>query len=153
MQVREVMERDLEHIMALYAQLHPDDPTVTDGRGVDVLATITAADGLFLFVGELDEAIVATCYLNVIPNLSRNASPYGIIENVITEQTMRKRGLGKKMIAHALNEAFNRGCYKVMLQTGSNRTSTHQFYRSCGFVGDDKHAYIARPPNRADADV
>ena len=47
----------------------------------------------------------------------------------------------------APNAAWAAGCYKVMLQTGSTRESTHAFYRACGFSGTDKHAYVAWCPD------
>jgi GNAT superfamily N-acetyltransferase len=70
--------------------------------------------------------------------MTRNVSPYCIIENVVTEQELRNQGLGKAIIKHALDFAWKQGCYKVMLQTGSKRESTHNFYKSCGFRADDK---------------
>jgi GNAT superfamily N-acetyltransferase len=92
--------------------------------------------------------VQSTCYLNLIPNISRGASPYGIIENVVTEETLRGQGFGKAIIGHALRFAWDRRCYKVMLQTGSKRHSTHNFYKACGFSGDDKFGFVARPPHR-----
>jgi hypothetical protein len=44
-----------------------------------------------------------------------------------------------------LQTAWDRGCYKAMLMTGSHRPSTHGFYRACGFRADDKTGYVARP--------
>ena len=78
--------------------------------------------------------------------MTRNVSPYCVIENVVTEQALRNQGYGKAIIKHALEFAWSHGCYKVMLQTGSRRESTHNFYKSCGFSADDKFAFVARPP-------
>jgi GNAT superfamily N-acetyltransferase len=49
------------------------------------------------------------------------------------------------IIRHALQYAWDNGCYKVMLQTGSKRVSTHNFYKSYGFDCEEKFGYIARP--------
>jgi len=57
----------------------------------------------------------------------------------------RGAGLGKRVIAGTLSAAWDAGCYKVMLSTGSRNPATHGFYRACGFSGDDKTAYVARP--------
>ncbi len=140
------MADDFPRLMALYRQLHPADKVLTDGSDRTAFDEILAANHLFLFGLEgLEGVINATCYLNLIPNITRNASPYGIIENVVTEQNCRNQGLGKQIIEHALNFAWRRGCYKVMLQTGSKREATHNFYKSCGFSANDKTAFIARP--------
>lgn len=145
MNIREAELKDFEGVKRLYAQLNPDDPVVSDGRDVLAFEAIVRADHLFLFVGVIDEKIVATCYFNLIPNMTRNASPYGIIENVVTEQELRNQGYGKAIIRHAFDVAWAKGCYKVMLQTGSRRESTHNFYKSCGFSADDKFAFVAHP--------
>jgi GNAT superfamily N-acetyltransferase len=145
MMIREAELKDFDGIKRLYAQLNPDDPVVSDGRDASVFQTIVSADHLHLFVGEIDKRLVATCYLNFIPNMTRNVSPYCIIENVVTERELRNRGYGKAIVGHALKFAWSLGCYKVMLQTGSRRESTHNFYKSCGFSADDKFAFVARP--------
>jgi GNAT superfamily N-acetyltransferase len=149
--IREAKPGDFDRVMELYAQLHPDDPVVEDGSDRRVYDEILADRNLHLFVLEDDDGTVnATCYLNVVPNITRRASPYGIIENVVTEAGLRNQGLGKRIIGHALQFAWDRGCYKVMLQTGSRRESTHNFYKACGFKADDKFAFVARPPAARD---
>lgn len=145
MLIREATVGDIKNIRRLYAQLNPDDPEVTDGRDLATLATIENSKWLLLFVGLIHDRIVATCYLNVIPNLSRDASPYGLIENVVVDLEFRNEGYGKEIMRHALDRAWKLGCYKVMLQTGSKRESTHKFYESCGFSADDKLAFVAYP--------
>ena len=118
---------------------------VADGRDVPVFQAIVNSDHLHLFVGEIDQRLVATCYLNFIPNMTRNVSPYCVIENVVTDQDS-KSGLGQGYHqACPFDFAWSQGCYKVMLQTGSRRESTHNFYTSCGFRADDKFAFVARP--------
>ena len=116
-----------------------------DGAGV--FEEIVRAPGLRIFVLEEDGVIVATTYLNVIPNLTRSASPYAVIENVVVDESRRGTGLGKEIMAATLGAAWDAGCYKAMLMTGSRRPSTLAFYRACGFSPDAKSAFLARPPS------
>ena len=69
------------------------------------------------------------------------------IENVVTDEARRGQGFGKQVLQAAIEAAWEAGCYKVMLMTGSNEDSTHAFYARCGFSGDDKHAYVAWRPD------
>jgi GNAT superfamily N-acetyltransferase len=147
--VRGAKARDLPALLALYRQLNPDDPAGEPASCRAVFDEIIASPHFELVVAESAGAVVATCYLNVIPNLSRGASPYAVLENVVTDQALRGRGIGKTLVGHALRRAWARGCYKVMLQTGSRWESTHGFYRACGFSPDDKFAFVARPPHAA----
>lgn len=142
---REARSDDLEGIRRLYRQLHPADPELQDGSDAVAFEQILGCAGLHLFVLELDGVVVATTYLNVIPNMTRSASPYAVIENVVVEQSLRGTGLGRQIMASTLQAAWAAGCYKAMLMTGSRTPATHAFYRACGFSPDAKTAYLARP--------
>jgi GNAT superfamily N-acetyltransferase len=142
---REAAPSDFPAIAGLYRQLHPGDPVVDDGSDREVFDQILATPNLSLFVLEEGGSVVATTYLNVIPNMTRSVSPYAVIENVVVDERLRGTGLGKQIMAATLDAAWQAGCYKVMLQTGSRRPATHAFYRACGFSADEKTAYLARP--------
>ncbi|QNE21479.1 GNAT family N-acetyltransferase [Kribbella qitaiheensis] len=142
---REARLEDFDDIVRLYRQLHPGDPVLLDGSDAAAFEQILATPGLRIFLLEEDGAAVATTYLNVIPNLTRSASPYAVIENVVVEKSRRGTGLGKQAMAGTLAAAWDAGCYKAMLMTGSRTPATHAFYRACGFSADAKTAYLARP--------
>ena len=143
--IREATSDDFDAVVRLYRQLHPEDPVLTDGSDRRVFDQILATPGLTLFVLEHDRRIVATTYLNVIPNITRRALPYAVIENVVVDEQQRGTGLGKKIMAATLNAAWVAGCYKALLQTGSKNPATHAYYRACGFSSDEKTGYVARP--------
>lgn len=144
MQVRKAQRADLPRLLELYRQLQPADPPLTQEGADSAFAEILRQPWLSLFVLEEHGQIQSTCYLNVIPNITRSARPYAVIENVVTDKVSRGKGYGKRIMAHAIEQAWAAGCYKIMLQTGSSSESTHAFYRACGFSGGEKHAYIVR---------
>jgi GNAT superfamily N-acetyltransferase len=143
--IREAGPEDLAPIRRLYEQLHPKDPQLDGARADEIFTTILGTPGLHLYVLEDEGAVVATTYLNLIPNLTRGGSPYAVIENVVVDAERRGSGLGKELMAGTLQAAWDAGCYKVMLMTGSQTPATHAFYRRCGFDPDEKQAYIHRP--------
>lgn len=149
MRIREASANDFAAILGLYRQLQPADPILTDGRDRVVFGEILRAENLKLFVLVEQGRIASTCYLNIIPNITRSASSYAIIENVVTDETCRGNGYGRTIVGHATDVAWAAGCYKVMLQTGSRSEAIHAFYRSCGFSGDDKQAYVAWRPSES----
>ncbi|TCC47707.1 GNAT family N-acetyltransferase [Kribbella capetownensis] len=140
---READAGDFDAVMRLYRQLHPRDSL--GGREPEVFAEILRTPGLRLFVLEVDGVVVATTYFNLIPNLTRGGAPYAVVENVVVDADRRGTGLGKQIMAHTLQAAWDAGCYKVMLMTGSRTHATHQFYKACGFDPGEKTAYISRP--------
>src|SRR5437868_5701087 len=110
---REARLGDFEQIIRLYRQLQPHDPVLHDGSDAAVFQQILDSSALHLFVLELDGAIAATAYLNVIPNITRAASPYAVIENVVVDRARRGAGLGKQIMAGTLEAAWKAGCYKA----------------------------------------
>lgn len=144
--IREARADDFLAVMGLYRQLNPDDPVVGDGSDRTTFEKIIADPSLYLLVVEIDGEVVATTYLNVVPNLSRSVAPYAVVENVVVESALRGNGVGKQIMAATLQVAWDAGCYKAMLMTGSKRPSTLGFYRACGFDQEAKTAFLARPP-------
>lgn len=144
--IRSAVIDDFEAISRLYAQLNIDDPSVIGPHYVRVFEQILEREGLDILVVEIDGEILGAAYLNLIPNLSRGGRPYAVVENVVIAAHRRGEGLGRLLMDVTLQRAWEAGCYKAMLQTGSKTPRTHAFYRACGFADDVKTAYLARPP-------
>jgi GNAT superfamily N-acetyltransferase len=128
--------------MTLYRQLQPDDPMVEELKRKPVFESIIEFESNSLIIAEINNSVVSSCYLNIIPNLTRNLRPYAVIENVITDQNYRNRGIGKAIMQYAINKSWEAGCYKVMLMTGRKEESTLAFYKSCGLESGLKTAFI-----------
>jgi GNAT superfamily N-acetyltransferase len=80
--------------------------------------------------------------LVVIKNLTRGASPYALIEGVVTHPDYRNRGIGTRLLRLAQEMAREIGCYKVMLLTG--RENAIPFYEKAGFSRGSKTGFIMR---------
>ena len=78
----------------------------------------------------------------IIKNLSRGASPYALIENVVTHPEYRNRGIGTRLLKRAKEMARENGCYKIMLLTG--RRDAIPFYEKAGFNRSSKTGFIIR---------
>ena len=146
LEFRTAASGDFPELMRLYRQLQPNDPVLSDGSDLRVFEQILNTPWLHLFVLADGDRLRATCYLNLIPNITRSARPYAIIENVVTDESHRQQGLGRLLMSQTLDFAWQQGCYKALLQTGSKTPGTHAFYRACGFSDTDKTGYVARPP-------
>ena len=147
LRVRSIREEELVQLLALYEQLHPNDPPLPVDEYVEALwGQIVGDPRLYYVVGELDGKLVSSCTLTVIPNLTRGARPYGLIENMVTHQEYRGRGFGTRLLRHALQVAWDRDCYKVMLLTGRKDEKVFRFYEGAGFQRGIKTGFIAYPP-------
>jgi GNAT superfamily N-acetyltransferase len=144
--IRNAEPQDFDPVMRLYRELQPKDPVLTNGNDRRAFTAILETPGLHLLVYDTGTELAGTSYLNIIPNISRAAAPYAVVENVVTLEKRRQQGIGYNLMQHTLGLAWEQGCYKVMLQTGSTRASTHRFYKRCGFRTDQKTGFVARPP-------
>jgi len=145
MRIRTAASTDLDPLLQLYKHLNPDDEAVSLVKAQEVIATIESSPFLNILIGEVGEDVVTSCFLKIIPNLTRGCSEYAIIENVVTHKDHRRQGYGKQIIAEALSSAWQSGCYKVMLLTGSENAVP--FYLACGFNRDEKLGLVARRPS------
>jgi len=147
--IRTADQNDLPALLGLYRQLHPDEEPVPLAVARNRLEQLLRYPGSSILVGMRGDDLVATCTLIVIPNLTRGAAPYALVENVVTDAQHRKRGYGKLVLEAAMSAAWRFGCYKVMLLTGSKNPATLRFYAEAGFEQSKTGFQARRNPARA----
>ena len=87
-----------------------------------------------LIVAELDGKVAGMLQLTYIPGISRQGSWRALIEAVRVDSTLRSAGIGRKMIAWAIERARERGCAMVQLTSDKSRADAIRFYQSLGFT-------------------
>jgi GNAT superfamily N-acetyltransferase len=142
--IRAASGGDLQEMLALYRHLNPDDPDPGAARAEAAWSAILGSPTIIVFVAEADGKLVSSCTLVIVPNLTRAARPYGLVENVVTHADYRNRGLARSVLAAALDAAWAADCYKVMLATGSKSPETLRFYEKSGFKQGGKTFFQAR---------
>jgi len=142
--IRTAVHADLAGMLDLYQHLNPTDPRVTETTAAPAWAAMLGSDLIRLFVAEEDGLLVSSCTLVIVPNITRGARSYAVIENVVTHAGYRGRGLGRAVLAAAVEAAWSADCYKVMLATGSRQGSTWSFYEGAGFTRATKTHFEMR---------
>ena len=142
--IREAVDADLDALLELYLHLHetalPEDGARLRGAWDSILSD----PDHHLIVCDLDGEIVSACACVVIPNLTRGARPYALVENVVTRADRRGRGCATACLSRAREIAVEAGCYKIMLLTGAKDAATLDFYRHAGFDDSEKTAFVQR---------
>ena len=134
--IREATEADLPRLIALMAQLRPDQPDAEDPERVHDYAAVFArmkAQGQRVLVAENEGQLAGVLVLTIIENITRQGTPYAIIENVIVDDAARGKRIGEALARHAVEAAREAGCYKVSLTSNKRRTEAHRFYTRLGF--------------------
>ena len=148
MQVRVLHTADLDDLLALYAHLHEQDLPLPDRTAVELVWNEALSNPrIKYFGGFVGTALVSSCTITVIPNLTRACRPYGLIENVVTHTLFRDAGRAKRLLHEALAYAWGQRCYKVMLLTGRKDEATLRFYEQAGFSREGKTGFIAKAPS------
>jgi GNAT superfamily N-acetyltransferase len=105
--IRLAGEADLDTILALLAQLNPGDPPPDPATAAATWQRILAQPGLSTLVACLGETVVACLTLVTVPNLSRDAKPYALIENVVTDAAHRGQRIGRTLMDAAIRHAWD----------------------------------------------
>jgi GNAT superfamily N-acetyltransferase len=137
-EIRELTRDDLDALLEAYRDLHPQDDPLPARDELERLWADVCADPRLVYVGAFSgRRLLATCTAAIVPNFTRGARPYAVIENVWTHPDLRRRGLGSAVLRTLLSRCWSADCYKAMLLSGSHREAAHEFYERNGF---DKHA-------------
>jgi GNAT superfamily N-acetyltransferase len=135
---------DLTDLLRLYQQLHPHEaPIQTDAQTLCTWKEILDDPRLYCFVIAQGSKLIASCVLDIVPNLTRGGRPFGVLQNVVTDEVSRGKGIGGKLIRQTLDFAWDKNCYQVLVQTG--RPETVPFYCAQGFKDDSKIGLVAKP--------
>jgi GNAT superfamily N-acetyltransferase len=143
--IRELSRGDLDALLEAYRDLHPDDDPLPARAELERLWNGICADPRLVYIGAFDgPRLVATCTAAIVPNLTRGARPYAVIENVWTHPASRRQGLGSAALQELLGRCWAAGCYKAMLLSASHRGAAHEFYQRNGFDKHAKQGFIVR---------
>ena len=140
--IREIVKNDLDGLLRLYMQLHDNPMPEKTAELLQIWDEIFQDKNHHVIVAVEDGKILSSCVCIIIPNLTHSQRPYALIENVITDEKFRKRGLATQCLNFAKEIALKENCYKMMLLTGSKKESTLKFYKKAGYNSEDKTAFI-----------
>lgn len=136
--IREARAEDVPAIVALYAD---DELGQSRERAADPLpdaywdafADLDADPRHQLVVIEESGEVVGTLQLSFIPHLVRVGSARAQIEAVRVAAGRRGSGLGRILVAWAIDRAERQGCGLVQLTTDASRVDARRWYESLGF--------------------
>ena len=145
--IRQAKPTDAQDLKTLYFDFLTQFPPKEEqdmNRWAEVISRFEKSDDRFLLVVEEDGKVVSTVQVAIIEVLTHNVRPFAVIENVVTHGDYQNRGFASALLERATEIAREFNCYKVFLETGSNKESTLNFYKKNGFALDAKHSCLKR---------
>ncbi len=147
MVIREAKSTDANELKILYFEYLTHFPPKEEQDMIlwqNLLEKFEKDENMHLLVAEEDGKVVSSVQMAIIESLTHNVRPFAVIENVVTHADYRNRGFASALLEKASEIAKEHRCYKVFLETGSNKESTLNFYRNNGFAIDEKHSCLKR---------
>jgi GNAT superfamily N-acetyltransferase len=137
--LREATEADLDEVLALYQGIEDSPGQVLSlAEAKAMLAQFRAYPSYRLWVAcesaEQGADVVGTYALLVMHNLAHRGAPSAVVEDVVVAADHKGQGIGRQMMAHAVQQAREAGCYKLALSSHRKRSDAHAFYESLGFA-------------------
>ena len=135
---------DLKELYFVYLTKWPPKEEQNMEQWAQMLEDFRKKDSFYILVVEDEGKVVSSVQLAIIPSLTHNVRSFAIVENVVTHENYRNKGYASALLQKAAEIAKNHNCYKLSLETGSNRESTLNFYKNNGFEIDAKHSCLKR---------
>jgi GNAT superfamily N-acetyltransferase len=148
--VRLAHEDDLASLLELFAASEVSAHVEPIERARAIWAETIASDATHVFVAVEGERVAATCMLITAPNLLRGGRRLGVLENVVSHPDFRGGGYGREVVEAALQAAWDKGCFQVMMQSGRQDPAVHRFYEGRGFIPGLRTAYTVHNPALGD---
>ena len=87
-----------------------------------------------ILVAERRGQIIGTLDLLVVANLTHDAQPWAVVDNLVVDPQTRLQGIGRALMEDALDRATRAGCHKVELLSHESCHGAHRFYAALGFT-------------------
>ncbi len=95
--------------------------------------TIDRDPNIELMVAEEAGRVIGCLQLCLLPGLSSQGAPRGLIEDVRVASDRRSRGIGEQLVRWAVERSRGKGCKVVELLTHHTRVDAQRFYERLGF--------------------
>ena len=141
--IREARNDDLPGLLDLYKHLHAvDDPLPHSEALAETWDEMRNSPSVQCIVADDQGKVVSSCVVAIVPNLTRGARPFAVVENVVTHSDYRKQGLGQAVVNKAIAIARSHNCHKVILLSNHERREAHHLYEKLGFKDNHSKGYV-----------
>jgi putative acetyltransferase len=116
----------------------PPDPDGTDADLKDIEAAYFKRGGRFDVMIDLHQQIIGSV------GLFRTDDQAVELRKMYVAASARGRGLGRRLLDHAVAEARRLGCRRITLETASQLTTAIAMYKRYGFRASDGMIHVSR---------
>ncbi|MGD8252681.1 MAG: GNAT family N-acetyltransferase [Desulfobacterales bacterium] len=129
--IRSTAPEDFEAVANLIRQLMPGS-SWDSGMLKPIFETALASPDQ-VYVSALRGRAVAGFASMTVRTCLWNAGPIAFIDELVVDESHRGAGIGSRLLDRLAEEASERGCRYLELDSAPHRESAHRFYRDRGF--------------------
>jgi GNAT superfamily N-acetyltransferase len=130
--VREVRFEDVPTVVALLAEMDGEAP-MSLALAARIFREMQRYPNYCCYLAFEGATPVATFSLLIFDTLAHRGAREALLDGVVVTAARRGQGIGRAMLAEAVQLAMDHGCYKLALSSNLKRTDAHRFYASLGF--------------------
>jgi ribosomal protein S18 acetylase RimI-like enzyme len=144
--IRRFDARDTDAVVALWQQAFPEYRDVTKPQRNPHLsiANKLATQPELFFVAVLDERVVGTV-------MGGYDGHRGWLYSLAVDESLRRHGIGSRLVAHVEAALTALGCPKLNLQVLSAKNDVRAFYEALGYRADEVVSFGKRLGELADS--
>ena len=133
--IRESTYHDIPSLLELLYELGRPKPQKDNELETftKLLKNYMQEDDKKILVAEIENSkIVGMMSIVFLSRLNQNTLEMYVPE-LIVSQNYRSNGIGKKLINFSIDIGKEKKCHRMRLESGNQRTESHNFYRNLGF--------------------
>ena len=127
-----------QEVVRAFQKLMPQLSEIITSPSFEELAGMINSGNTLLFVAEENEEIIGTLTL-VIYRIPSGVKVW--IEDVVVDQSMRGKGIGRMLTQYAIGYAKENGMTKIDLTSSPFRIAANELYKKMGFKRRDTNVY------------
>lgn len=142
--LNELFSEELEYHKKLMPDRFNVPETLIDESWLD---SVIKSENEYLGVLEIDHKIVGAILYKIktTPNdIILNERRYGYIQEMIVTESERRKGFGKKLMDHAIEDLIGLGIKEIELNIWEDNESGMKFYKNLGFETISRRMKIKR---------
>ena len=139
MEIRNLKLDDIESLSKLYYQFWNEQSNVE--KMVQKFNDLQNNGSYILLCAVESGQLIGSVMGVVCEELYGECEPFLVIENMVVDNTYRKKGIGKALFAELEKRAKAKGCTQIILVTETERKDACGFYESVGFHATTNKGY------------
>ena len=129
--IRKLEEKDLDELSLLYKQFWNEESNIETMK--KKYQEIKNNPNYIILSAVINGKIVGSIYGVICEELYGACRPFLVMEDLIVDKNVRRKGIGKALLEKLENFGKERKCSQIIFITETNRIDAVSFYEKMGF--------------------